>query len=161
MRLVTQRKTGILYRARGKREHMRKMMLAFVAVALSLPALAANPKIYITPDNGFETDIIAGIQKKSVPVIVVNDQTIADYTLTANTVTIHQESTGGKIARCLFAYCAGIEDSGNVSVQLLDNHNKAIVWAYNVAKQTGKHNRQSMAEAIAKHLNNDYFKKHK
>jgi hypothetical protein len=135
-------------------------MIAFAAAALSLPAMA-QPSIYIKPDNGFETDIMAGIQKKSVPVTVVTDASTADYTLTANTVTIHQESGTSKVVRCLFAYCVGIEDSGNVSVELVDNHTKAIVWAYNVTKQTGQHNRQSMAEAIAKHLHNDYLKKQK
>jgi len=140
---------------------MRKTALALAFVVLSLPALAQQKSIYITPDNGFETDIIAGLQKKSVQVTIVTDETLADYTLTANMVNIHQESTGGKIARCLFAYCAGIADSGNVSVQLVDNKSKAIVWGYNVAKRTGQKNRQSMAEAIAKHFNNDFLKKQK
>ncbi len=140
---------------------MRKTALALVAAVLSIPALAQQRSIYVTPDNGFETDIIAGLQKKSVPVTIVTDHTAADYTLTANAVTIHQESTGSKITRCLFAYCAGIADSGNVSVQLVDNKTKAIVWGYNVTKQTGQKNRQSMAEAIAKHLNNDFLKKQK
>jgi hypothetical protein len=140
---------------------MRNIALALVATVLSLPALAQHLSIYVTPDNGFETDIIGGLQKKAVPVAIMTDQNAADYTLTANTVTIHQESTGGKIARCLFAYCAGISDSGNVSVQLIDNKTKQIVWGYNVTKQTGQKNRQSMAEAIAKHLNNDFLKKQK
>jgi len=145
----------------GRREIMRKTALALAFVVLSLPALAQQKSIYITPDNGFETDIIAGLQKKSVQVTIVTDEALADYTLTANMVNIHQESTGGKIARCLFAYCAGIADSGNVSVQLVDNKSKAIVWGYNVAKRTGQKNRQSMAEAIAKHFNNDFLKKQK
>lgn len=140
---------------------MGRIALALALISLSLPALAQQKSVYVTPDNGFETDIIAGFQKKSVPVTIVTEAGTADYTLTANEVTIHQESTGGKIARCIFAYCAGIADSGNVSVQLVDNKTKAIVWAYNVAKQTGQKNRQSMAEAIAKHFNNDFLKKQK
>jgi hypothetical protein len=59
----------------------------------------------------------------------------------------------------LFAYCAGIEDSGDVSVQLTDTHTKAIVWGYNVAKQRAAKNKQSMAEAVAKHLKNDFLTK--
>lgn len=63
------------------------------------------------------------------------------------------ESTGGKIARCLFAYCAGIEDKGNVSVQLIEAGSTRMVWAYSVNKQRGgSKNQQSMAEAIAKHF---------
>ena len=139
---------------------MKKVAFVLIALAWSLPAVAAT-SIYVTPDNGFETDIVAGLQKKAVPVTIVTEQSAADYTLTANAVQLHQESGAGKIARCLFAYCAGISDSGNVSVQLIDNHTKAIVWGYNVAKQRGQGNRQSMAEAIAKHLNSDFLKKNK
>jgi hypothetical protein len=134
------------------------MILSSTLTALAAPA-TPTASVYVAPDNGFETDIIAGLRKKSVPLTIVTDPALADYTLTANTVQTHQESGAGKIARCLFAYCIGIEDSGNVSVQLINNRTKAIVWGYNVAKQRGQWNRQSMAEAIAKHLNNDFLKK--
>jgi hypothetical protein len=57
------------------------------------------------------------------------------------------------MARCLFAYCAGIEDKGNVSVQLIETTSTKMVWAYSVKKQKGRSkNEQSMAEAVAKHL---------
>jgi hypothetical protein len=137
------------------------LLAAFVGIISSAVTALAAPttSIFVTPDHGFETDIIAGLQKKSVPVVIVTDPAQADYTLSANEVQIHQESGASKVVRCLFAYCLGIEDSGNVSVQLVDNHINAIVWGYNVAKQNGQRNRQSMAEAIAKHLNNDFLKK--
>lgn len=64
----------------------------------------------------------------------------------------------GVVARCLFAACAGIEDKANTSVQLI-NKEGIIVWSYSVNKGRGQKNRQSMAEAIAKHLNDDYLKK--
>jgi ABC-type transport system involved in multi-copper enzyme maturation permease subunit len=44
---------------------------------------------------------------------------------------------GGVTARCLFAYCAGIEDKGNVSVQLIAASSTKMVWAYSVNKQRG------------------------
>lgn len=140
-----------------------KNLLLFIALAVaSAGAAEAQKSVFVMPDNGFETDIIAGMQKKAVPLSVVTTEDSADYTLKANQVTITSESTGGKIARCLFADCIGIEDKGNVSVQLIDNHTHKIVWAYNVAKQRGgSHNRQSMAEAIAKHLKSDYLDKKK
>jgi len=81
------------------------------------------------------------------------DQTRANYVLRATPVEIKTESTGGKIARCLFAYCAGIEDKGNVSVQLIETSSAKVLWAYSVNKQKGgSKNSQSMAEAVAKHL---------
>ena len=35
------------------------------------------------------------------------------------------------------------------------------MWSYSVNKSRGSKNLQSMAEAIAKHLKNDYLKKRK
>jgi len=58
--------------------------------------------------------------KKGVPVDVVTDQTKVSYVLKSTPIEIKQESTGGKIARCLFAYCVGIEDKGNASVQVIE-----------------------------------------
>jgi TolB-like protein len=134
---------------------MKRIMLLLVLVAFSLPSLAqrARPTVYIEPQNGFETFLAAAIAKKQAPVDVVTDPTKAMYTLKAAPVEIKQESTGGKIARCLFAYCAGIEDKGNVSVQLIDASSSKMLWAYSVNKQRGGgKNQQSMAEAVAKHL---------
>ena len=84
---------------------------------------------------------------------MVTDQTKADYALKAAPVEIKSESTGGKIAWCLFASCIGIEDKGNVSVQFIDTSSSKMLWAYSVNKQKGgSKNEQAMAEAIAKHL---------
>ncbi len=133
---------------------MKKVGLLLVfAASLSCFGQAARPTVYIEPQQGFETYLAAAISKKGVPVDVVIDQTRANYVLKAAPVEIKTESTGGKIARCLFAYCAGIEDKGNVSVQLIDTSSTRILWAYSVNKQKGgSKNSQSMAEAVAKHL---------
>ncbi|MBV9762173.1 MAG: hypothetical protein JO340_16540 [Acidobacteriaceae bacterium] len=127
-----------------------------LGIFASTAALGSATSIYVTPDDGFETNIIAALEKKHVPLDIVTDQTQADYILTATGVHIHKESGAGKIARCMFAYCAGIEDSGDVSVQLVDTHTKTVVWAYSVAKQRAAKNRQSMAEAIAKHMKSEF-----
>ncbi|HWG39343.1 MAG TPA: hypothetical protein VN658_02245 [Candidatus Acidoferrales bacterium] len=133
-------------------------MRKFLAVALLLASMSAvaqtgRPSVYIEPQNGFETYLAAAIAKKHVPVDVVTDAKKATYVLKAAPVEIKQESTGGKIARCLFAYCAGIEDKGSVSVQLIEVDSSKMMWAYSVNKQRGgDKNQQSMAEAVAKHL---------
>jgi hypothetical protein len=135
---------------------MKTIVSLLVLVAASLPCLAevvARPSVYVEPQNGFETYVAAAIAKKQVPVDVVTDPTKATYTLKAAPVEIKQESTGGKIARCLFAYCAGIEDKGSVSVQLIETSSSKMLWAYSVNKQRGgSKNEQSMAEAVAKHF---------
>ncbi len=133
---------------------MKKLGLLLVfAASLSCFGQLARPTVYVEPQQGFETYLAAAISKKNVPVDVVTDPTKANYVLRAAPVEIKTESTGGKIARCLFAYCAGIEDKGNVSVQLIDASSTKMLWAYSVNKQKGgSKNQQSMAEAVAKHL---------
>jgi hypothetical protein len=93
-------------------------------------AQLARPTVYLEPQQGFETYLAAAIAKKGVPVDVVTDQSRATYVLKSAPVQVKTESTGGKIARCLFAYCAGIEDKGNVSVQLIETSSTKMLWAY-------------------------------
>lgn len=133
---------------------MKKFCLSLLLFVTSLAsAQIAHPTVYIDAKDGFDTYISAAITKKNVPVDVVTDQTKATYVLKAAPVEIKQESTGGKVARCLFASCAGIEDKGNVSVQLIETSSSKMMWAYSVNKQRGgSKNMQSMAEAVAKHF---------
>jgi hypothetical protein len=132
---------------------MKKLAVLLVLFASSLSfAQLSHPTVYLEPQQGFETYLAAAFAKKGVPLDVVTDQTKATYVLKSAPVEIKQESTGGKIARCLFAYCAGIEDKGNVSVQLIEASSTKMLWAYSVNKQRGgSKNQQSMAEAVAKH----------
>src|ERR1700735_4057467 len=128
-------------------------LLLLLFASVSSFAQLARPTVFIEPQQGFETYLAAAVSKKNVPVDVVTDQTKATYVLRAAPVEVKAESTGGKIARCLFAYCAGIEDKGNVSVQLIDASSTKVLWAYSVNKQKGgSKNSQTMAEAVANNL---------
>jgi hypothetical protein len=144
---------------------MQKRMATFLIVAVGIVGLATSsvsaqdrPALYITPTgDGFEVYLSAAMIKKKVPVsVVVKDET-ATLVLKASAVDIQQQSTGSKIARCLFAYCGGIEDRGSTSVQLLKGD--TVVWSYSVNKGRGQKNRQSLAEAVASHLKDEYFHK--
>jgi hypothetical protein len=131
---------------------MKKFALALMLFASTVFAQISRPTVYIEPQNGFETYLAAAFSKKNVPADIVTDQTKATYVLKAAPVEIQKESTGGKITRCLFASCAGIDDKGSVSVQLIETNTTKMVWAYSVNKQRGGgKNQQSMAEAVAKH----------
>lgn len=132
---------------------MKNTAVLFALFVSSLSVAQSRPTVYLEPQQGFETYIAAAIQKKGVPVDVVTEKANAVYILRSAPVEVKSESTGGKIARCLFAYCAGIEDKGNVSVQLIEVASTKMIWAYSVNKQRGgSKNQQSMAEAIAKHF---------
>lgn len=110
---------------------------------------AGAPRIFIQPQDGFESYIAAAIVKKHVPAVVTADKEQADFVLTS-VVLAKTETTGGKIARCLFMYCIGVEGTQTATVQLI-NAQGDVAWAYNVHKGAASAY-QSTAEAIAKHL---------
>jgi hypothetical protein len=131
------------------------VLLLAIATSLAAHSQAAKDdqaKVYLDGSPDFDTNIAAALSKKEVPVTVTLDKASANYILRSTAVATHSESGASKIARCMFAYCAGIEDSANVSVTLIRNSDQTVAWAYSVNKQRGQKNEQSMAEAIAKHL---------
>jgi hypothetical protein len=106
-------------------------------------------KLYVEASPSFTTALI----KKSVPIIGVEDKDKAEFILKSADVDSKDESTGGKIARCLFLDCIGINGNSEVSVKLVRTTDSAVVWAYQVRKaNAGPLGVQSLSEAIAKHL---------
>jgi hypothetical protein len=142
---------------------MPKLLVALVVLVLGFLAVHSAsaqeiPALFITPTtDNFEVYLSAAMTKKKVPVSVVVKEESATLVLKASAVDVQQQSTGSKIARCLFAYCAGIEDRGATSVQLVKGD--VVVWSYSVNKGRGQKNRQSLAEAVASHLKDEYFHK--
>jgi hypothetical protein len=125
-------------------------IFVFVMAACALPSWGQwGPKIFIQPQEGFESYISAAIIKKHVPAVVTQNKDDAQFTLTS-AVQSKEESAGSKIARCLFMYCAGIAGNQTATVQLV-NATGEVAWAYNVKKGNAQ-GYQSTAEAIAKHL---------
>jgi predicted transcriptional regulator YdeE len=113
--------------------------------------------LYVTPtSDGFEVYVAAAMTKKKVPVTIVTDPAMAQFTLKASEVEVQKVSTGAKVVSCLFAYCAGSEDKGSTSVQVVDSTG-IVRWSYAVNKQRGGKNKQSMAEAIAKHFKDEFM----
>src|SRR5262245_57941737 len=137
---------------------MNRMLLSVVlvaVVAVTVGAQTQRPTVYIQPaEDGFETYLAAAITKKKVPITVMTVPEGVTYTLKATAIEEHVVSTGHKVVNCLFASCGGNENKADTSVQLIDSKG-AVAWSYSVNKGRGQKNRQSMAEAIAKHLNDD------
>jgi hypothetical protein len=132
---------------------------AIVALVFTVTVTAQEkPSIYIPPTgDGFEVYLAAALVKKEVPVVVFDHEDGATYTLKAAKIETKEVGSGSKLVNCLFAYCAGNQDKGNTSVQLVEAG--TIKWSYSVNKGRGEKNMQSMAEAIAKHLKSEFFKK--
>jgi hypothetical protein len=127
-------------------------LLGTVALAQEYPTLFIQPS-----QDGFDVYLAAAIVKKGVPVTILDHEEGAQYVLKASAVETKQVGGGTKLVNCMFAYCAGNSDKGNTSVQLV--RDGAVRWSYAVNKARGEKNRQAMAEAIAKHLKNDFFKR--
>lgn len=123
-------------------------------LAVTVGAQPARPAVFLEPtEDGFHTYVAAALHKKKVPVTVVVTREQADFVLGSAAVEEEQVTTGRKWVNCLFAYCAGNEDKASTSVVLVDASG-TVIWSYSVNKGRGAKNRQSMAEAIAKHLGN-------
>ena len=129
------------------------LMIGWIAWGAD-PAITATvhggaPRIFIEPDTGMVSYIAAAFVKKKVPAVVTENRDDARFVL-SGTVQEKPESTGGKIARCLFLYCAGVNGTQTASVRLSDTKSKEVIWAYTVQKQSAQAY-QSTAEAVAKH----------
>jgi hypothetical protein len=141
--------------------HTSAIVVTLAALAIGATSLSAQsrPTLYIEPTTDqFEVYLAAAMSKKKVPVLLIITPTDATYRL--NTAGIDEEvvGTGRRVVNCLFASCSGNDDKASTSAQLVDASG-VIVWSYAVNKGRGAKNRQSMAEAIAEHLKNDYLKK--
>ena len=117
----------------------------FASAAEEGPAILKNAKVYIAPMNGFETYIMAAMEKKHVPLQIVADKTKADYEINGNA-----ESRKPGWAKVIFAKQTRSDEQA--SINLTDLKTGAIVFAYAVNKQNSVHGKQSAAEACAKHL---------
>jgi hypothetical protein len=115
--------------------------------AITNEPLPKGARIYVAPiQNGFETYIVAGLEKKKVPVVVVADRTKADYELTGVSDT---DRAGW--AKMLFLGSQQTNESASIKIVNLKTGN--VVFAYSVNKTNSVRGKQSAGEAVAKHIN--------
>ena len=110
--------------------------------------------VYIDAMDGFETPLAAALNKKKVPLVVVTDKTQAQYEITGTTEK-KKHSTGLKIAAIALGGAMGAAataDQMTGSIQVIDLHSSAIVYAYTATKGDRP---QSVAEACAKHIKDE------
>jgi hypothetical protein len=140
---------------------MLKLLAVISLLTCAIGHAQSAPTIFIDADSTFAPSITAAMIRKHVPVSIVIDPEHAEYVLKAAPVMSKDESGAGKVARCLFLDCAGMNGFSAVSVQLVRTKDSSVVWAYQVRKaMSGPAGLQSLSEAIAKHCKDDYLKKH-
>src|SRR5437762_4318722 len=128
----------------------RMVCLAFVlassmfALAESAKPIPAGARVYVAPMNGFETYLIAALDKKKVPVVVVADRDKADFEITGAS-----ESEKAGWAKIMFSHSTQSTEQASINVHNIKTG--AVVFAYAVNKSNSVHGKQSTAEACAKH----------
>ena len=109
--------------------------------------LPAGARIYVAPmASGFETYVVAGLEKKKVPVVVVTDRDKADYELSGVS-----DSDKAGWAKMLFLDSQQTNEAASIKIVSLKTGN--VVFAYSVNKTNSFKGKQSAGEAVAKHIN--------
>jgi hypothetical protein len=109
--------------------------------------LPKGARLYVAPiQNGFETYIVAGLEKKKVPLIVVADREKADFELTGVSDT-------DKAGWAKMLFLGSQQTNESASIKIVNLKSNAIVFAYSVNKTNSVRGKQSAGEAVAKHIN--------
>ncbi|MGH9826957.1 MAG: hypothetical protein ACREDR_27330 [Blastocatellia bacterium] len=107
--------------------------------------IPAGSKVYIAPMDGFETYLKAAIEKKEVPLVVVEDRDKADFEISG--VANSQKASAAK--KIILGSWHSREEA---SVNVANIKTGEVVFAYSVHKENSAHGKKSTAEACAKHL---------
>jgi hypothetical protein len=109
--------------------------------------LPPNARLYVAPmSNGFDTYVIAGLEKKKVPVVLTTDRSKAEYELSGVSET---DKAGW--AKMLFLGSQQTNETASIKVVNLKTGN--VVFAYSANKANSARGKQSAGEAVAKHIN--------
>jgi hypothetical protein len=107
--------------------------------------IPAGSKVYITPADGFETNLRAALEAKQVPLTVVDDKAKADYEIVSHAQT-QKASTAKKLIM------GSWHSKEEASIQVNDLKSGDVVFAYAYHADNSAHGRKSSAESCAKHL---------
>jgi len=109
--------------------------------------LPKGAKLYVAPiQNGFETYITAGLEKKKVPLVVVADRSKADYELSGVSDT-------DKAGWAKMLFLGSQQTNESASIKIVNLKTGSVVFAYSVNKTNSMRGKQSAGEAVAKHIN--------
>jgi hypothetical protein len=123
------------------------------AVMEEQKVIPPGSKVYINPIDGFEIYLVAGFQKKKVPVTAVSGKEQADFEING-TIQVQEPSKWEKLAAIGAAASGGggadVGTRVDVAINVKNLKTGDVVFAY---AWRGKRNaQQSAAEACAKHL---------
>jgi hypothetical protein len=118
------------------------------ALSVSQEILPVGARLYVAPmSNGFETYVVAGLQKKQVPIKVIAIRDKADYELTGVSET-------DKAGWAKMLFMGSTSSAETASIKIVNLKTGDVVYAYSVSKGNSARGKQSAGEAVAKHIKN-------
>ncbi len=122
------------------------VLLLCVTTKAEEPAvIPAGSKVYIAPMDGFETHLKAAIEKKKVPLTIVENKHDAVYEITG-VASSQKASTAKKLIR------GSWHSREEASIQVTDLKKGVVAFAYSYHASDSAHGKRSSAESCAKHL---------
>src|SRR5215471_3769531 len=113
---------------------------------ISAQKIPFGARVYVAPmPNGFDNYVIAGIQKKKVPVVIVADRSKAEFEVTGIAET-------DKAGWAKMLFLGSQQTNESASVKMVNLKTGAVVFAYSVNKVNSVRGKQSAGEACAKHI---------
>lgn len=113
---------------------------------MSAQRIPFGARVYVAPIvNGFDNYIIAGIQKKKVPIVIVADRSKAEFEVTGIADT-------DKAGWAKMLFMGSQQTNESASVKMVNLKTGAVVFAYSVNKVNSVRGKQSAGEACAKHM---------
>lgn len=114
--------------------------------AASSMVIPAGAKVYVAPmPDKFDEFIKAAIEKKQVPVVVVDKHDDAEFEITGYSET-QKAGTAKKIIM------GSWHSRESASIKVANLKTSAIVFAYSYNTDNSAHGKKSSAESCAKHL---------
>jgi hypothetical protein len=108
-------------------------------------AIPAGSKVYVAPMDGFENYLIAALDKKHVPLVVVANREQADFEIKGSS-----ESQKAGWADKIFLHTSASKETA--SVQVINLKTGIVAYAAASDKYRATHGHKSTAEAVAKSI---------
>ena len=124
----------------------QKLVVSEPNTLMSEERIPSGARVYVAPmSNGFDNYVVAGLQQKKVPVIVVADRSKAEFEITGIAET-------DKAGWAKMLFMGSQQTNETASVKMVNLKNGAVVFAYSVNKTNSVRGKQSAGEACAKHI---------
>jgi hypothetical protein len=130
----------------AEQKQEQKLVVEEPGTLMSEEKLYSGARIYVASMvNGFDNYIIAGLQQKKVPVVVVALREKAEYEITGVAET-------DKAGWAKMLFMGSQQTSETASIKMVNLKTGTVVFAYSVNKGNSVRGKQSAGEACAKHI---------